>query len=365
MAWDYKIDKVNEISSAIKKALKEYMENTKVGEVERIINLFEKVTIPVRKGVVSSSSALFPLEVPREYPLIKPFKDIPEAVEYLRKSNVSIGAIDSSFFNPGPHVLVPITVISVGFWYHNYVSGKNGFGIKADAEPIVENRIKLQLRTRDLEKEVVEAVIGRLDGDVKVLLLDESLNMSYTLAWASSMRKEMVMKTNAIIRTCIEEDVIPVGIFYTNARDITKGLAEINNIPHDVLPPVSDRTLMNIYLKNRGSRSPVFEVFSRAIADYKELELVSFYLKIGDRNVVRVEFPEEYKDLASDIQAIIYAQAVLGGGYPLALQRAHEAAVISKDERVVIEDLIANFLKRPSVEYILSKKASSKRWPLA
>jgi len=365
MAWDYRISKQKLLSEAVEKALKKYlMDVVRKEEVERLIELFND-TQPVKgdKFLIQYSSALLPIEIVKEYPLRNRIRDKAAIVEYLRGKSVSVGALDSSFYSPGPHLQVPITVISVGYWFHNYGAEESSAGCSIDAESIVENRVRLQLKVKNVEKEAVNELIDKLRGSIKVLLFDESFNLSYTLSWSKDARKEFILKVKAIIDTCVKNNVIPVGVFYTTAKDISRGISTIHLINQRNSLEISDRVLMNIFLTKEGSRSPLFLIHSEAIR--KHYKLVGFYLKLGERNIVRVEFPEIFKEFTDDIQEIIYFQALLGNGYPLGLQRAHEMAIITREERVLIEDVIARFLNRPVIDYILSKKASSKRWPIA
>jgi len=94
-----------------------------------------------------------------------------------------------------------------------------------------------------------------------------------------------------------------------------------------------------------------------------DLRIQFFYLKVG-REIARVEFPawvgDEYLDL---LHTIVCDQCRRGMGYPVALQRAHEQAVIHEGDRRQLEALIERMLTQQSVRLGRSAKAESKLRP--
>jgi len=80
--------------------------------------------------------------------------------------------------------------------------------------------------------------------------------------------------------------------------------------------------------------------------------------------VLRVEFPESLRGLVDKIHLAVLAHSIMGGGYPLALQRAHDMAVIGAREREVIIETLKEVLNLPSDEYLFSRKWMSKRCPV-
>ena len=124
---------------------------------------------------------------------------------------------------------------------------------------------------------------------------------------------------------------------------------------------VQDKILMNVYL-NEGERSSVFKVKS-SVVDLVGLDLLAFYIKTSG-GVMRVEFPASVSDKVDLIHCTVLAQSILGGGYPVSLQRAHEWAVLNYNDRMVIEEEIARLLGIPYADMLYSGKRSSKRWPI-
>jgi len=197
----------------------------------------------------------------------------------------------------------------------------------------------------------------------KFLLLDESLSLTYTLSWTAEAREQMAFKIKKIIEETLKHNIIPIGVYYTRVADIVRGMVTIAGKKLENIPIIPDRTILNAVL-DVYSRSPLFSVYSKALQKVG-LEILCFYVKLGERNVIRVEFPAEAKKAVGNIHLLIILQSILGNGYPLAMQRAHEMAVLGANERRVIEEEICRKLGIPAIEYILSRKAVSKRWPIA
>lgn len=131
---------------------------------------------------------------------------------------------------------------------------------------------------------------------------------------------------------------------------------------------LTDRALFG-YL-HPGERSALFVRGTAANRDFqaKGHGVWFFYLNTG-ADLARIEVPEwvarraEYRDL---VQAAVYDQCRINNGYPYALTRADEQAVILRDEREALEAMLMTAMSRhglPPPE--LSRKAQQKqvaRW---
>ncbi|HLZ70290.1 MAG TPA: DNA double-strand break repair nuclease NurA [Dehalococcoidia bacterium] len=88
-----------------------------------------------------------------------------------------------------------------------------------------------------------------------------------------------------------------------------------------------------------------------------------FYLRAGDE-IARVELPlwmaEEHSRLEL-LHALLVRQAQSGANYPVALQEAHEQAVISTTDRMAFSALIARECELHGIPWLTSSKALSKR----
>ncbi len=209
------------------------------------------------------------------------------------------------------------------------------------------------------ELEVVSKLTEYLKCNIKIVFLDESLNFIYTLKWSKDKRNKYIDIFKTLISRVISKDAIPVGIFYTRAYDIMRSISLIENSePH----PVQDKHILNQYLKD-GMRSQLFKVVNPVLKEYN-LDILAFYLKVSDGNILRIEFPEEAikkydLDLVGNIHIAVLLHAILGNGYPYALIRAHEMAVLDYRDREYLESYISKILKVPP-EYAYSRKAVSK-----
>jgi len=87
-----------------------------------------------------------------------------------------------------------------------------------------------------------------------------------------------------------------------------------------------------------------------------------FYLNVG-REIARVEVPAwvaQDQVLLDRLHAVIYDQAQKGNGYPYALSRAHEQAVVNTADRERFNELVTAALLRQGLPVRTSEKSRSK-----
>jgi hypothetical protein len=111
-----------------------------------------------------------------------------------------------------------------------------------------------------------------------------------------------------------------------------------------------------------GERSALFE--SRTLAQHYPAELLPrfFYVNVG-REVARVEMPAwaaAQAPLVARVQAVIVDQCRRGQGYPVALARAHEQAVVSGGDRLRFNELVTRALVSRGLPDNPSEKQASK-----
>jgi hypothetical protein len=114
-----------------------------------------------------------------------------------------------------------------------------------------------------------------------------------------------------------------------------------------------------------GERSARFQSMSKInVEEYPtEHKVQFFYLKVG-REIARVEFPAWVGDGDLDlVHTLIYDQCQRGAGYPVAIQRAHEQAVIHDGDRRQVEALIERVFAMEAVPTQRSAKSVSKLRP--
>ena len=114
-----------------------------------------------------------------------------------------------------------------------------------------------------------------------------------------------------------------------------------------------------------GQRSALFAVTlqGRLEAYYRGQRVHFFYLNVGSE-IARVEVPEW---VARDQRALELVQAALvdqcerGQGYPVALTRSHEQALVRAADRASVRTLIASMFARQGLTTAFSEKEAAKR----
>ena len=307
------------------------------------------------------------------YPILEPLEPIgkyfvPELESIVKENsiekarlyldNFSIGSYDSSWHFGGAHFYLDYLIYNTGYFYYNYTSDKGGsgsfpvlyFGRVEEMDPEIEGKKHETIVGVELAKSLEE--------ENKLLLLDESLNFIYTLKWSEDKKNAYIKLVKSFLYKLIKKHVFPIGVFYTRAYDIIRSLECIES--GISFPPIQDKYFFNRILE-LGERSQLFRVINPVLRHH-HLDIAGFYLKLGNGNVVRVEFPYNSRLIDENIDKIhkgILLQSILGDGYPYCLIRAHEMAVLSYDDRRDIEDHIAYILNIPS-EYLYSRKQVSK-----
>ncbi len=113
-----------------------------------------------------------------------------------------------------------------------------------------------------------------------------------------------------------------------------------------------------------GQRGPIFETMSRVNEKYGHHSIRFFYMRVG-REIARVEVPKWVADNAAQVDlvhSIIYDQCSRGQGYPVALSRAHEQAVVRSAERYAFERILEGSFVRAELPATNSLKQESKEF---
>ncbi len=112
-----------------------------------------------------------------------------------------------------------------------------------------------------------------------------------------------------------------------------------------------------------GERSALFQLSASLYKDYAANEPAMFYLNTG-REIAQVQLPmwaARRSDLVDRVHSLVYEQCVNGGGYPTALTRAHEQAIITAADRETLDSLVLAQLIKLGVRVPVSEKARSKQ----
>jgi hypothetical protein len=130
----------------------------------------------------------------------------------------------------------------------------------------------------------------------------------------------------------------------------------------NILTGATDADLFDALLRP-GERSPTFRTTSSVSEQhYADHKVRFFYVHLGEE-IARVELPEwsAQGDALALAHAGLVAQAEKGHGYPLALQEAHEQAVINGADREYFAQLVEETLADEHLPSRTSQKARSKR----
>jgi hypothetical protein len=114
-----------------------------------------------------------------------------------------------------------------------------------------------------------------------------------------------------------------------------------------------------------GQRGPLFISMSRINVEAYGLHLIHFfYMRVG-RELARVELP---RWVAHDpaqvdlVHTLVYDQCAKGQGYPVALARAHEQAIVRSADRRAFQRMVEGSLLRAEVPATASRKRESKEY---
>jgi hypothetical protein len=117
-----------------------------------------------------------------------------------------------------------------------------------------------------------------------------------------------------------------------------------------------------------GQRGPLFLSLSDiAVKEYRARghQIYFFYLRVG-RELARIELPEWVATDAAQVDCVhslVYDQCMRGQGYPVALARAHEQAVVRVGDRRAFERMVTSSLQRAELPTATSQKSASKQHP--
>ncbi|HMO56472.1 MAG TPA: DNA double-strand break repair nuclease NurA [Roseiflexaceae bacterium] len=114
---------------------------------------------------------------------------------------------------------------------------------------------------------------------------------------------------------------------------------------------------------DEGQRGPLFASMSRVNVEAYGPHLIHFfYMRVG-REVARVEIPRWVAEAPAQvdlIHSVIYDQCMKGQGYPVALARAHEQAIVRAADRRTFLSIVEGSLLRAELPASTSRKRESK-----
>jgi len=294
-----------------------------------------------------------------------PLPDLPE--------KATIIAADGSQINPNRHWALEYCLVNVGAIQLKFGEGDAPEEVietklyydeelYSGTGTITEGMVALMRDQRerevlaDLAEKVKGPIITFTDGPVELWGLRELKASQRFERYLKALSK--LHKLGAITAGYVDK---PRSVFVIRLLELAtlpeENLKEAGKRPW--LLGVFDTTLFEKLLKP-GDRTALFGIQSTSAKDYQdELALHFFYLNVStDENnpyLVRVEVPAwvaENKNLLNDLHAVLIdqCQAISNRPYPYLLHRAHETAVVTRDEKEQVDIMISLELRNRALK---------------
>ncbi|HLO27973.1 MAG TPA: DNA double-strand break repair nuclease NurA [Anaerolineales bacterium] len=308
-------------------------------------------------------------------------------------ADVTVIAADGSQVNPDRHGSIQFSIINVGIISMKLHSGQApeicvdtemlyGDDLISNGNPISDGMVAMRrdiserLKLDEVSKGIKGQVVNLTDGTIELWGAKGDDPQAYA---------DFVEKYLKVLARLHSRGVITAGYVEKPSADLVVRLLEIATADQEQiqrlreyqpLRGVSDRWLYGERenpLLPPGHRSAVFALQSGSVKKYKgPLALHFFYLNVGTLGhpwPVRVEVPQwvaEDRKKLELLHSVLMEQCNMMGSkpYPYLLHRAHETAVVRREEKEQVEQLLALELRRVRAEIgERSNKDSAKALP--
>jgi hypothetical protein len=313
--------------------------------------------------------------LPLDEPIASPYPLPPATV-----IDGTLIAADGSQINPDRHASVQFCLVNVGaisMCLNSqetpliYTDSELLYGEDLDTTTGTMTEGMLALR-RDLnERAKLEELSKEIEGPV-VTFTDGPLEL-----WGArdgeeaSVYRESLNKYRSVLSRLQENGVITAGYVDKPGANLVLRLLELilaqreektNFRDYHPLRGVTDRWLYGEKAKpllGPGERSAIFAIQSKSGKDYQGvISPHFFYLNVGTQGhpwPVRVEIPKwvaDDKNKLNLLHAVLVDQCRMMGSkpYPYLLHRAHEVAVVKKEEKYQVEQMLTQELRRQDEE---------------
>jgi hypothetical protein len=369
--------KIDKIIPQVEKIVEEkYSENLrKISAIDFVIKKLKEIKPENFKNVTYKETlSLFgtPIEIPGR--AIKVEKEI---------SDYTAIAADGSEVPINEDFFFPYYIINIGFIALKY--GKDHFFFAdsnakiyfeenelyekvGDKSFLVRGELLSSKMLLEESKKLEELLKDFYTVEVPVLALFDGTLIQWEIKETSETYKNNFVKNFQRMILIAEQLKEPLAgyISGTHSRDVMEMIRiflEMKGEDFDkkLLSIIKDADIFKIILR-KGGRSAVFRSNAPILNLYKA-PIYFFFLNVGSE-VVRIEIPEFIafdNDLLEITCALILSQSKKGGGYPVALKEAHEQAVIKSSERVFIEELFIDFLRKKGIIFNQNYKFLSKK----
>ena len=369
--------KIDKIIPQVEKIVEEkYSENLrKISAIDFVIKKLKEIKPEDLKNVTYKETlSLFgtPIEIPGR--AIKVEKEI---------SDYTAIAADGSEVPINEDFFFPYYIINIGFIALKY--GKDHFFF-ADSNAKIyfeENELYEKVGNKSFlvrgellsskmlleeSKKLEELLKDFYTVEVPVLALFDGTLIQWEIKETSETYKNNFVKNFQRMILIAEQLKAPLAgyISGTRSRDVMEMIRiflEMKGEDFDkqLLSIIKDADIFKIILR-KGERSAIFRSNAPILNLYKA-PIYFFFLNVGSE-VIRIEIPEFIafdNDLLEKTCALILSQSNKGEGYPVVLKEAHEQAVIKSSERVFIEELFIDFLRKKGIIFNQNYKFLSKK----
>jgi len=294
----------------------------------------------------------------------------------------TVVAVDGSQITPAPEFSMPVGAIQIG-WFQNPHQANAPYVKDIYFEVLAPDELQLEevegafpdrlvnARRFELECERLVRTMEELAGckPCPVCFFDGSLIISFAAQLAPPLRRRYVENVRRLIDTSVQTKVPLVGyVDGSRASDLVRLLSWLGR--HTQAAQISDGALLRT-LMDWGDRTEALVcarddgVFDEPLAEASYYDQVCFcYLKTARRQVpARLDIPRWVLEagLWERVVDIVRAEAIVGVGYPYALETADAVSVISQRDRDRFYRLFQDFLARDGVQLRYALKAYSKR----
>ena len=286
-------------------------------------------------------------------------------------------AVDGSQITPSRDFSIPVGAVQVGWFDNPHLAGGTytkdvRFEVLAPdelgedvSEALGFPDWRVNLRRFELECDTLVDYMLRSAGcEPKPLcFFDGSLVISFAAQMRPSRQARYVDAIEGILDASTETGVPIVGfVDSSRARDLVSMLGNLISRPDSAL--VTDAALLNPRM-SWGDRSQAYLCARDDALERKYYDRVAFlYLKTSvDAPPARLDFPTwllERGEL-NRVVDLVRAEAVVGNGYPYALEAADALAVITMQDRERFYRAFQEFAASAEVPLRYARKALSKR----
>ena len=303
-------------------------------------------------------------------------------------AGVTVCAVDGSQLPASKDFPLPVAVVQIA-WFTNPHTDDGAYEKDAHVEVLAPQELvkddtdaSLLVALHRYEREVARINTFMREqsarGGDAVALFDGSLTVSFAGAYPDEVRSRYRAAAVSMLRTS-EECRIPLVAYIDRSRanDFTTMLCYVNGISRANASLISDATVLDTPIDNAGFwRSTALLCQRQDVAkkeNYKDnqtcksysKEICFTYVKINSGPPARLEFPK-WMLCAGMLDRVIdwvRAEAIVGGGYPYAIQAADAAAVITFQDRQRFLRALEEFGRRHDIRTMQSsaKQASKER----